>query len=64
VGGADVNPAPRKERTLLMQKYTKEDYEEYRLKVDEQGREVGVSGCLLCGALNSITWGLKKKVWL
>jgi len=47
-----------------MQKYTKEDYEEYRLKVDEQGREVGVSGCLLCGALNSITWGLKKKVWL
>jgi hypothetical protein len=28
-----------------MQKYAKEDYEEYRRKVDEQGREVGVSGC-------------------
>jgi hypothetical protein len=35
-----------------MRKYTKEDYEEHRLKVDEQGLEVGVSGCLLRGALN------------
>jgi hypothetical protein len=35
-----------------MRKYTKEDYEEYHLKVDEQGREVGVSGCLLRDALN------------